>query len=86
MIRDFAGPVEADLAFRGIDFRDLWLPRGGSSRLSLRRLLVIIQGLPYESATHSLLREAQDAAASAYRRSRIRHYAEKKAQQEREAS
>lgn len=39
--------MEADLAFRGVDLRDLWRPGG----LSLRRLWVLIQALPPESLT-----------------------------------
>lgn len=86
VVRDHAGPVEADLAFQGIDFRDFYLPGGGPGRLSWRRLLVLLQGLPYESATHSQLRADEEAARSAYQRGRIAHYAHKKALQEREAS
>lgn len=43
--------MEADLAFRGIDFRDFFRPKGGSSRLTLRRLAVLVRALPPESAT-----------------------------------
>lgn len=82
LIREYAAAVEADLAFRQIDFRDYWLPGGGSSRLSLRRLLVLIAGLPYESQLQTALR-----AADAERRARIlparrEHYDAKKAEQE----
>lgn len=38
--------VEADLAFQGIDLRDLYRPGGGASGLTPRRLLVLIRGLP----------------------------------------
>lgn len=86
MIRTFAGPVEADLAFTGVDFRDFYRPGGGSSGLSMRRLLALISALPYESATHTQIRAAQEAAKSEHRHGRIRHYANLKATQEREAS
>lgn len=46
LIRDHGDVVEADLAFQGIDLRDLHLPNGGPSRLTPRRLLVLIRGLP----------------------------------------
>jgi hypothetical protein len=42
------------LAFRGIDLLDVY--RG---RMSIRRLRVLIQGLPPESATRTALRNAQ---------------------------
>ncbi|RKW22524.1 MAG: hypothetical protein D8B53_05905 [Corynebacterium sp.] len=29
----------------GIDYRDFWRPKGGDSRLTLRRLLVLVDGL-----------------------------------------
>lgn len=38
--------MEADLAFRGIDLRDLHRPGGGPSHLTPRRLLALIRGLP----------------------------------------
>jgi len=49
--------VEADLAFRQIDFRDLW--RRGSG-LTLRRLFVLLRGLPYESAFKAEMRAAYE--------------------------
>lgn len=51
MIREHADAVEADLAYRGIDFRDHFRPGGGSSRLTLRRLAVLLRYLPRESHT-----------------------------------
>lgn len=41
----------------GIDLRDLYRPGGGSSRLTLRRLLVLIRGLPPDSFTWLSVRE-----------------------------
>lgn len=43
--------MEADLAFAGFDFRDYYRPRGGPSRLTLRRLGVLVRHLPSESHT-----------------------------------
>lgn len=37
--------MELDLFDRGIDYRDFYRPNGGESRLTLRRLLLIIEGL-----------------------------------------
>lgn len=48
LIRDHGDAVEADLAFRGIDVRDLW--RHGSG-MTLRRLAVLVFNLPADSAT-----------------------------------
>lgn len=50
--------MEADLAFRGHDLRDLYRPGGGSSRLTLRRLNVLVRHLPTES--HSAVAEGGD--------------------------
>lgn len=69
MIRAHADVVEADLAFRGIDFRDLW--RKGSG-LTLRRLLVLVQALPPDSLTHSSVRAEQEAALTGIDRLRER--------------
>lgn len=44
--------VEADLAYRGIDFRDLW--RRGSG-LTLRRLGVLVRGLPPDARLWAVL-------------------------------
>jgi hypothetical protein len=40
------------------DLRDLWRDDGGASRLTWRRLGVLINGLPPESATKTALRDA----------------------------
>lgn len=74
--------MEADLAFRGIDFRDYWLPGGGPSRLSMRRLFVLVKGLPYESALYAAFRAARAKASTDLLPSRRDHYARKKAEQE----
>lgn len=74
--------MEADLAFRGIDFRDYWMPGGGHSRLSLRRLLVLIYGLPFESATQAALRADAKRATQSVLAQRRDHYNAKKAEQE----
>lgn len=42
--------MELDLLDRGIDYRDYYRPGGGQSRLTLRRLLLIVEDLdPFES-------------------------------------
>lgn len=38
--------MELDLWERGIDYRDFYRPGGGESRLTLRRLLLIVEDLP----------------------------------------
>lgn len=47
--------MEADFArfYPQIDYRDFYRPNGGPSRLTLRRLLVLVANLPSESAFHS---------------------------------
>ena len=48
-IKQYSAEVEADLLrFYGVDYRDRW--RGG---LSIRRLLVLVRGLPDDSAYKS---------------------------------
>lgn len=41
--------MEADLAREGHDFRDFYRPRGGASRLTLRRLAVLMRFMPREA-------------------------------------
>lgn len=53
LIDQHGGAVEADLAFRGIDLRDLW--RGD---LTWRRLAVLVAALPPESATKTAIRDS----------------------------
>ena len=64
--------IEADLAFRGIDLRDLW--RGD---LTYRRLAVLVAALPAESLTKTAIRDgmspAQLARAQASRTARPGH-------------
>lgn len=43
----------------GIDLRDLWRPGSG---MTMRRLLVLIWGLPRDSITHQLRVEAEQKA------------------------
>jgi hypothetical protein len=59
LIRDHGDAVEADLAFRGIDFRDLW--RRGSG-LTLRRLHVLLLSLPADARLFADLRRAAEKA------------------------
>lgn len=47
--------MEADFAFRGIDLRDYYRPHGGPSRLTLRRVGVLVRHLPPESYTLKVL-------------------------------
>ena len=37
--------MELDLFDRGVDYRDFYRPRGGRSRLTLRRLLLLVEGM-----------------------------------------
>lgn len=37
--------VELDLFDRGVDYRDFYRPNGGESRLTLRRLLLLVEGM-----------------------------------------
>lgn len=39
-----------DFADRGWDYRDFYLPDGGPSRLTLRRLLLLVDGLDRDSS------------------------------------
>jgi hypothetical protein len=57
LIEQHGEAVEADLAFRGIDLRDLW--RGD---LTWRRLAVLVAALPPESATKAAARDALSPA------------------------
>jgi hypothetical protein len=58
LLRQHGEAVEADLAWRGVDLRDLWRPGG---RLTWRRLGVLVRHLPPESATLTALRVATPA-------------------------
>lgn len=64
--------MEADLAFRGIDLRDLY--RRGSG-LTLRRLQVLIKGLPYDASFWAAL-EAEKQAEQKPAADKIRERAE----------
>lgn len=58
----YGDEVEADLAYCGIDLRDHYRPRSGPSRLTARRLLLLVDNLPDGSATiRRVLREQADA-------------------------
>ncbi|MDT9411306.1 hypothetical protein [Corynebacterium rouxii] len=50
MIRAREDLVELDFADRGWDYRDFFLPGGGPSRLTLRRLLLLVDGLDRDSS------------------------------------
>jgi hypothetical protein len=53
-----AAAVEADLLrYYRTDLRDLWRPGGGESKLTWRRLRVLIDALPGESATKTATRD-----------------------------
>jgi hypothetical protein len=54
--------IEADLAFRGIDigwWHRLTLDEGGAPKLSSRRLLALLDGLPEDSAYQTARRDGQ---------------------------
>lgn len=51
--------MEADLAFRGIDMRDMYRP---GCDLTPRRLLVLIRGLPAEAPLWDQIRVADERA------------------------
>ena len=51
--------MEADLAFKGVDLRDLYRPGVG---LTLRRLWVLIQGLPLDSLTWQAIQREHEKA------------------------
>ena len=46
LIKKHEEAVELDLMDRGIDYRDRFRPGGGESKLTLRRLLLIVDDLP----------------------------------------
>lgn len=54
-----------------MDLRDVWLPRGGPSRLTLRRLWVLIKALPADALTwrewHALQEKAKKPTVQAIR-------------------
>ena len=70
--------MEADLAFQGIDLRDLYRPDSG---MTLRRLCVLVDALPPDALVRHRARVAQEAAEAAEKlrklRDRQRHYAPK---------
>lgn len=54
LVREYEDEVEGDFQFHyGIDYRDRYRPGGGDARLTLRRLLVLVDRLPPESAFKS---------------------------------
>lgn len=78
MIRVHADVVEGDLAFRGIDLRDVYRPGSG---MTLRRLWVLIRALPVDSPTWDAIRaetvQAQKPTTDLIRE-RAEHYARKR--------
>jgi hypothetical protein len=60
LLAGHAEAVEGDFAYHynGLDYRDVFRPGGGASRLTWRRLGVLIRRLPPESATMTALRVA----------------------------
>jgi len=62
-VRSHPAPLEVDLQrWYQTDLRDLWRPGGGASRLTYRRLRVLVDGLPPESATKTAIRDTLSAA------------------------
>lgn len=51
--------LEADLAFQGVDLRDVWVPESG---MTLRRLHRLVVGLPPTAAVWAAAEAAQKAA------------------------
>lgn len=74
--------MEADLAFRGIDWRDFYAPGGGAGRISLRRAMVLLHGLPADSAVRASLMASLETAERERLASRRKHYADERARQE----
>jgi hypothetical protein len=58
LLTEHGEAVEADLAFRGVDLRDLWRP---GTHLTWRRLKVLVNNLPQESATQTAIRDSMPA-------------------------
>lgn len=81
--------VEASLAYQGIDLRDLYMPGGGISRMTWRRLHVLIRALPYDAPLWAELRDAaekhQQEATVTHMKSRADYY-KRKAMEAEEAS
>jgi hypothetical protein len=66
LIAQYAPQIEADLAYHyHQDLRDLWRPNGGATRLTWRRVGVLIERLPPESALKTAIRDAQGAVTLA---------------------
>lgn len=58
LLEAYPRQIEFDLRrYCGVDLRDLWRPRGGTSRLTYRLLGVLIDGLPGESLTKTAIRD-----------------------------
>lgn len=59
LIREHEDLVEGDFAFYypHTDYRDRYRPEGGPSRLTVRRLLVLVDRLPPESAFKSAIED-----------------------------
>ncbi len=60
MLRDYPGQLESDLNAHcgGQDLRHLFQPGGGPTRLTWRRLGVMVDGLPGHSATKTAIRDS----------------------------
>jgi hypothetical protein len=52
--------IEGDLAALGVDLRDLFRPHGGASRLTFRRLDVLLDALPGEGLYKTAVRDDLD--------------------------
>lgn len=65
LIREYEDAVEMDLAAIGIDYRDRWREGGGVSRLTTRRLLLLVDGLDrYESHFWSEVSDSDRVSAA----------------------
>lgn len=68
------------MAYQGIDFRDFFAPGGGPSRMTPRRLLVLIKALPADAPLWAEVQAAHEKALKPTPeqiRARARHYEER---------
>lgn len=64
-LEQFCRQIEGDLWLKGDDLRDLLRPNGGASRLTWRRLSMILDALPGDSLYKTAVRDSIDEHALA---------------------